>query len=77
MYLTLFVGILCWSLFGVHYILSLLVKSEAILTERVELVALLLLSFSCPVAVNVLWLFLEVPWVCLQCMIMVFPDHTH
>ena len=26
---------------------------------------------------SVLWLFLEVSWVCLQCEIMVFPDHTH
>ena len=26
---------------------------------------------------NVLWLFLTVPWVGLQCAIVVFPDHTH
>ena len=26
---------------------------------------------------NVLWLFLTVPWVGLQCVIVVFPDHTH
>ena len=25
----------------------------------------------------VLWLFLTVPWVGLQCVIVVFPDHTH
>ena len=25
----------------------------------------------------VLWLFLTVPWVDLQCAIVVFPDHTH
>ena len=31
----------------------------------------------CLVAVNVLWLFLTVPWVGLQCAIVVFPDHTH
>ena len=42
-----------------------------------ELVALLLLSFGSLVTVNVLWLFLTVPWVSRQCMIMVFPDHTH
>ena len=24
-----------------------------------------------------LWLFLAVPWVCLQLVIVVFPDHTH
>ena len=42
-----------------------------------ELVALLLLSFGYLVTVNVLWLFLAVPWVGLQCVIVVFPDHTH
>ena len=41
------------------------------------LVALLLLSFACLVAVNVLWLFLTLPWVGLQFVIAVFPDHTH
>ena len=25
----------------------------------------------------VVWLFLGVPWVCLQFVIVVFPDHTH
>ena len=25
----------------------------------------------------VVWLFLVVPWVCLQFVIVVFPDHTH
>ena len=27
--------------------------------------------------INVLWLFLTVPWVGLQCVIVVFSDHTH
>ena len=40
-----------------------------------ELIALLRLSYLCPVVV--VWLFLEVPWVCLQVVIVVFPDHTH
>ena len=40
-------------------------------------VALLLLSYRCIVTINALWLFLTVPWVGLQCMIVVFPDHTH
>ena len=40
-----------------------------------ELVALLSLS-SCGYMV-VVWLFLAVPWVCLQLVIVVFPDHTH
>ena len=40
------------------------------------LVALLLLSFGCLVTVNVLWLFLTMPWVGLQFVSVVFPDHT-
>ena len=42
-----------------------------------KLVALLLLSDRCIVTINVLWLFLMVPWVGLQYVIVVFPDHTH
>ena len=41
------------------------------------MVTLLLLSYICIVAINVLWLFLTVPWVGLQCVIVVFPDYTH
>ena len=40
-----------------------------------ELVALLSLSSWC--LEIVVWLFLAVPWVCLQFVIVVFPDHTH
>ena len=40
-----------------------------------ELVALLSWSSWC--LVIVMWLFLAVPWVCLQFVIVVFPDHTH
>ena len=40
-----------------------------------EQFALLGLSSWC--LVNVVWLFLAVPWVCLQFVIVVFPDHTH
>ena len=46
-----------------------------ILMGKRELVALLNLSSWC--LVIVVWLFLPVPWVCLQFVIMVFPDHTH
>ena len=35
-----------------------------------------LMSYRCIVTINVLWLFLTVPWVGLQCVIVVFPDHT-
>ena len=41
------------------------------------LVALLLMSCGCVVAIGVLWLFLAVPWVGLQYVIVLFPDHTH
>ena len=27
--------------------------------------------------VSVLWLFLTVPWVGLQCVVVVYPDHTY
>ena len=62
----------------VWYVLPCVLYSFAtILTRKRELVALLLLSFLCLVTVKVQWLFLTVPWVGLQCVIVVFPDHTY
>ena len=52
-------------------------SSIFILMGTRELVALLCLTSWCPVIVIVLWLFLKVPWVGLQCVILVFLDHTH
>ena len=46
-----------------------------ILMGKRELVALLSLSSAC--LVFVVWLFLVVPWVCLQFVIVIFADHTH
>ena len=46
-----------------------------ILMGKRELVALLCLSSWC--LVIVVLLFLTMPWVCLQFVIVVFPDHTH
>ena len=46
-----------------------------ILMGKNELVALLSLSSWC--LVIVLWLLLAVSWVCLQFVIVVFPDHTN
>ena len=46
-----------------------------ILMGKRELVALLSLSSWC--LVIVMWLFLAVPWVRLQFVIVVFPDHAH
>ena len=76
MYLPLFVGVLHWSLFW-YALLCVLSSYAIILMRKRELVTFLLLSFGCLFTVNVLWLFLMVPWVGLQFMIVVFPDHTH
>ena len=46
-----------------------------VLMGKRELVALLSLSSWC--LVIVVWLFLAVPWVFLQFVIVVFPNHTH
>ena len=46
-----------------------------ILIGKSELVVLLSLSSWC--LVIVVWLLLAVPWVCLQFVIVVFPDNTH
>ena len=46
-----------------------------ILMGKRKRVALLSLSSWC--LLMVVWLFLAVPWVCLQFVIVVFPDHTH
>ena len=59
----------CCALLYVHSSFAI------ILMGKRELVALLSLSSWC--LVIVMWLFLAVPWVCLQLVIVVFPDHTH
>ena len=57
----------CFTLLYVHSSVAI------ILMGKRELVALLNLSSWCLVE----RLFLAVPWVCLQFVIVVFPDHTH
>ena len=69
-------GVLCWSLFW-HALLYVLSSFAIILTTKRELIDLLLLSFGYLVTVNVLKLFLMVPCVSMQFVIIVFPDHTH
>ena len=49
-------------------------NSAIILIGKRELVALLSLSSWC--LVIAVWLFIAVPWVCLQFVIVVFADHT-
>ena len=76
MFFPLFVGVLCLSWLGyallcIHFCFAIILKRKR------KLVALLLLPYRCSVTVNVLWVFVAVPWVGLQCVIAVFPDHTH
>ena len=63
--------------FALVCIIFVLSSFAIILTRKRELVALVLLPFGCLLTVNVLKLFLTVPWVGLQFVIVVFPDHTH
>ena len=61
----------CYALLCVH-------SSCAFISKRKrKLVALLLLSYRCIVTMDVLLLFLTVPWVGRRCVIVVFSDHTH
>ena len=59
----------CYELLYVHSSFAI------ILVGKRELVALLSLSSWC--LIIVVWLFLVVPWVCLQFVIVVFPEYTH
>ena len=59
----------CYTLLYVHSSFAI------ILMGKRELVALLSLCFWC--LVIFVWLFLTVPGLCLQFVIVVFPDHTH
>ena len=59
-----------YVLLYVHYSFAIMLKKKR------KLIVLLLLSYRCLVTVNVLWLFLTVSWIGLQCVIVVFPDHT-
>ena len=58
---------------------NLQLELDVILKTKRKLVALLLLSYRYIVTctINVLWLFLTVPWVGLQYVIVVFSVHTH
>ena len=69
-------GFLCFSLI-LYALLCVLSSFAIILKKKKELVTLFLLSSRCLVTVYVLWLFLTVPWVGLQCMVVEIPDHTH
>ena len=72
----MFVIVLCLSLFW-YALLCVFSSFVTPLKRKRELVALLLLSYRCLVTVNVLWLILTVHRVGLQCVILLFSDHTH
>ena len=76
MYFLLFVGVLCLY-FLCNALLCVHSSFAIILKRKRKLVALLLLSYICTVTIIVLWPFLTLPWVGLQCVIVLFPDHTH
>ena len=59
----------CCTLLHVHSSFAIFLMGNR------ELVAMLSLPFWC--LVIVVWLFLAVPWVCMQFVIVVFPDHSH
>ena len=71
--ITPIVGICNCSMF--LYVIYIHSSFATIFMGKRELVALLSLSFWC--LVIVVWLFLAVPCVCLQVMVVVFPGHTH
>ena len=64
-------SMVCYALLCAHSSFSIILKRKR------KLVVLLLWSYRCNVTINVLWLFLMVPWVGLQSVIVVLPDHTH
>ena len=67
---------LLWVFIG-HALLHVHSSFAIILTRKSELVTLLLLSLGCLATVHVLRLILTVPWISLQCVIVVFLDYTH
>ena len=55
----------CYALLCGHSSFAIILKRKR------KLVVVLLLSYRCIVTVNVLWLFLTMPWIGLQCVIVV------
>ena len=69
-------GVLSLPLFLVCITLCHFLFCNHLKEKERELVALLLLPYGFFVTLYVLRLFLAVPWVGLQCVIVVFPGHT-
>ena len=76
MLFPLFVGVLCLYLFC-YALLCVYSSFTIIMKKKRKPVALLLLSYRCIVTIIVMSLFLTVPWIGLQCVVVVFSDHTH
>ena len=57
-----------------HYFVS---SFAIILKRQRKLVASLVFSYRYIVTINVLWLFLTVPWIDLHCVIVVYTVQTH
>ena len=64
--------VLCVCLCFWYALLCVLSRVPIILKRK----TLFLLSHPCLAILYVLWLFLTVPWVSLQCVIVVFPGHN-
>ena len=73
---SLFVGFPCWSLFC-YALLCVLTSFAIILKWKKKLAALLLLSYRCIVTVKCSVVLPYGAVVGLQCVIVVFHDHTH
>ena len=58
-------SLFCYALLCVHSSFAIILKRKR------KLIALLLLSYRCIFTINVLWLLLAVPWVGLQCVIVI------
>ena len=69
--MSLCLYLFCSALLCVHSSFAIILKRKR------KLVALQLLSYRCIVTMIFLWLFLTVPWFCLQCVIVVFPIHIN
>ena len=63
-------SLLCFAM------LCVLSSFASVLKRKRELFAKICFSFWCLVIVSVMWFFLTVLWVGLQCVIMVLPEHT-
>ena len=73
-------AIVCWGpgfVFFWYALLCVLSSFAIILKRKRGLFCFAFVSYGHLVTVYVLWLFLTVPWVGLQCVIMVLPDHIH